>query len=100
MGAGEDYKLLFLAWTGSKESTLEERIAYIRRWDPPFSWLDWVAWFLWPEDFSDETVEATDKHFDMMAELGFGSRADWARCFDVDPDVYPLDDDVSSRWQS
>jgi hypothetical protein len=98
MGGGEDYKYLFAAWTLSLPWSPDEKVSYVRRWDPPFSWLDWVAWYLWPADFTDDDAAPSDEHFERMRKLGFGSRADWERCFDIEPDAYPLADDVSSRW--
>jgi hypothetical protein len=98
MGGGESYKYLFNAWEVSKEWNTAQRIAYMRRWDPPFSWLEWVAWFVWPEDFADGSYELLPEHFDRLAALGFGSREDWQRCYGADIDEYPLADDVSARW--
>jgi hypothetical protein len=98
MGAGEDYRYLFSEWVASRPWSPEERVAFVRRWHPPFSWLDWVASFLWPEDFSGDVYEASADHFARMEALGLGSRADWSRCFEVDPEAYPLPDDVSKGW--
>ncbi|HET7543899.1 MAG TPA: hypothetical protein VFK05_28705 [Polyangiaceae bacterium] len=98
MGAGEDYRYLFAAWARSRQWSSAERVAYITRWDPPFSWLHWVAKFLWPEDFPRGAEQPSDEHFARMEGVGFGSRADWNRCGEVDPDAYPLPDDTSSRW--
>ncbi|HMF42069.1 MAG TPA: hypothetical protein VKQ32_15455 [Polyangia bacterium] len=99
MGGGEDYRYLFWTWAASRNWSLDDRIAYVRRWDPPFSWLDWVGEFLWPDAFSDDDEhEPSVDPFEEMEALGFGTRADWSRCSDVDPDKYPLADDVSSRW--
>ncbi len=98
MGTGEDHEYLFNAWAVGLTWSIDDRVAYLRRWNPPFSWLESVASFLWPEDFSDSQLEPTDEHFARMHELGFGSRFDWERCFDVKPEDYPLLDDVSSGW--
>jgi hypothetical protein len=100
MGGGEGYKYLFQCWESSRSWTVAERIAYVTRWDPPYSWLQWVAWFLWPEDFVDLEQEVTEEHWAQLNALGLGSREDWERCFDVEPDAYPLEDDTSSRWLS
>ncbi|MBL8740775.1 MAG: hypothetical protein JNK04_06770 [Myxococcales bacterium] len=98
MGGGEDHKYLFNAWAEGLAWSFDERVAYLRRWDPPFSWLEDAACFLWPEDFLDPLTEPTDEHFSRMNELGFGSRSDWARCFDVLPEDYPVAGDVSRTW--
>lgn len=60
--------------------------------------LDWVADFLWPDDFSGDVDEPSEEHFARMEAFGFGSRSDWSRCSEVEPDAYPLADDTSSRW--
>jgi len=99
MGGGEDYKYLFSTWEKRRDWSIEDRIAYVQRWDPPFSWLEYVAWFLWPDDFdAHDVVEPSELHFARMEALGFGSRKDWERCFNIDPDKYPVADDTSSRW--
>jgi hypothetical protein len=98
MGGGEDYCCLFSTWASSRAWSPEDRIAYVRRWHPPFSWLEWVAWFLWPEDAPEDGGEPSDDHFAKMEASGLGSRADLSRCFDVEPDSYPLPEDVSSGW--
>jgi len=98
MGGGEDYLGLFSTWQGSLGWELEERTAYVRRWDPPFSWLDWVARFLWPDDLSEDVDEPSEEHFIQLAALGLGNREDWLRCSEVEPRGYPLDDDTCSRW--
>ena len=43
-------------------------------------------------------TEPDASHFEQLEAAGLGSRDDWLRCFDVDPDDYQLDDDVSARW--
>jgi hypothetical protein len=98
MGGGEDFRYLFFTWAGARSWSPAERVEYVRRWDPPYSWLEWVAQFLWPDDFSDDVLEPSEDHFARMEALGFGTEADWSRCHGVAPDKYPLDDDVSSRW--
>lgn len=98
MGGGESYKYLFATWEAALAWGFDERLAYVRRWDPPFSWLESVAWFLWPGEFTDEGPELDDTHFERLASLGFGSFEDWSRCFRVGPDDYPLEDDRCSRW--
>lgn len=98
MGAGEDYQYLFAAWFDGLHWSHDERVAYVKRWDPPFSWLEHVAVLLWREDFRDSDREPDDEHFRIMSDLGLGTREDWTRCFEVLPEEYPLADDVSSRW--
>lgn len=98
MGGGEGYLLLFSSWLRSVGWQFEQRAAYVRRWDAPYSWLDWVASFLWPDDFSDDVWEPSEMHFTQMESLGLGTREDWSRCSAVEPEAYPLEDDISSRW--
>jgi hypothetical protein len=98
MGGGEDYRYLFWAWVDSRVWTTQDRIAFIRRWSPPPSWLEWSAWFLWPDEFSDEIGEVSEEQFARLEALGLGSQRDCIRCMDVDADSYPLPDDVSQRW--
>jgi len=98
MGGGEDYKCLFNVWVTAQRWNEDDRIAYLRRWDPPYSWLEWAAWFLWPEDFVDVESEVSAERWSQLDALGFGSQRDWRRCFDVDPDEYPCADDVSTGW--
>lgn len=98
MGSGEDYRYMFDTWDAASSWGEKDRAEFVRRWDPPYSWLEWVASFIWPADFGDEPTEPTDEHFARLAALGLGSKLDWQRCFEVEPDSYPLREDVSSRW--
>lgn len=97
MGEGESYRYAYADWAASLAWSPEQRIAYVRRWDPPYSWLSSVAAFLWPEDFADDD-EPSEDHFARMEALGFGTEADHRRCFAAGPDDYPLPDDVCARW--
>lgn len=96
MGAGEDYKYLLHAWTQTLDWGPDGRLAYARRWDPPPSWLQWVASFVWPDE--RDGYDVPDALFDRLQAEGFGSKADWLRCFDVEPEAYPLAEDRSARW--
>jgi hypothetical protein len=100
MGGGEGHIVLFNEWASSRSWSFEERVAYIRRWDPPHSWLEWVAWFLWPEAYDDTSLDVSDAHFRQIKALGFGSKAQWRRAFNTDPDGYPCSSDTSSSWCS
>lgn len=98
MGSGEWYRDLFAAWKSSRGWSEAEWLEYFRRWDPPSSWLESVAWTLWPGDFFDQALDVTEERWAQLEQLGFGSFADWERCFNVAPEDYPLPDDTCSAW--
>lgn len=98
MGGGEAYKHLFIEWWDTVDWDVSARLAYMKSWDPPYSWLEWVAWMVWESDYEDTDIEVKSEHFEQMEAAGLGSRADWTRTFEVDPEDYPVEGDTSSRW--
>jgi hypothetical protein len=98
MGGGEGYKFMFDEWDAPSAWSVAQRVAYIRQWDPPFSWLEWVAFFVWREEYDGGEYAVHEEHFARLADLGFGSLADWRRSFEVDPEAYPVEGDVSRAW--
>lgn len=100
MGPGESYKDLFREWQASLSWSFEQRVAYLRRWDPPYSWLQNVAFFLWPEVYGEAELEVRGAHFCELERLGFGSKTLWKKAFNIGSERYPRSFDTSSTWCS
>ena len=57
------------------------KIAYFRRWPPPYCWLIFLIGAVWDVDTSEEEANLPP-HFERTAALGFGSQQDHERDLD------------------
>lgn len=83
MGSGESYLMVFGKWWESVNLAESERIAYFRKYPPPPRWLQWMICTLW-NIHSWEQEEEFDytPYFDLVQEMGFGSKADFEQDID------------------
>ncbi|MCS6864852.1 MAG: hypothetical protein RMJ56_09570 [Gemmataceae bacterium] len=78
MGGGEAYLELWWAWWKQQQFTEEQKVAYFRRWPPPYCWLEFLIEAVWGIDTCAEK-DNLGPYFERTAALGFGSQQDYER---------------------
>lgn len=92
MGYGESFMELWWNWWNAQEWNEDKQIAYFRQFKPPYAWLQWVIFVLWPEaqdEYSEgleQSEEEADRillpYFERLEKLDFGSVEDWRKDFE------------------
>jgi hypothetical protein len=83
MGGGESHLMAFWAWWPTVERTVDERLAFIQRWNPPPFWFPWSAGLIWPEldpegEPEDGDYEARERRLvEAFEGAGLGTVAAW-----------------------
>lgn len=74
MGGGESQVMAFGRWWRGLGPGEEERVAWVRRWEPPALWWPWAAGLIWPElrGESDRMTAVA-----RLAAIGIGSVGEW-----------------------
>jgi hypothetical protein len=87
MGGGESHMMLWREWWPEQPLSIEERIAYFRRWPPPHCWLPFLIQAVWGADVYEHEVEGgnTSPFYAYTELLGFGSHDDHIQDFN-DPE--------------
>lgn len=73
MGDGETHIMVFWTWWKQQAKSVDERIAYFRKWPAPPRWCGWMAEAIW--DFEPSESEGLEfdysKYFQQLEALGF-----------------------------
>lgn len=78
MGDGESHLMLWSQWWQRQAFTEEQKIAYFRRWPPPYCWLAFLIEAVWGVDPS-EAEDNLGPYFDRTVALGFGGQQEYER---------------------
>lgn len=70
MGGGEDHVMAFGTYAKEKLTTLDEKLAYFRKWPPPPRWMAWMANVLFDLE-EEEEPEDYSEYLNRIKELGF-----------------------------
>jgi hypothetical protein len=93
MGGGETHLMVWREWWPQQAFTEDQKIAYFRRWPPPYCWLPLLIEAIWQVDTFAEDDEVTEElalYFGRTSALGFGGQADYERDLD-DPKWFRKD---------
>ncbi|RYZ43576.1 MAG: hypothetical protein EOO72_06795 [Myxococcaceae bacterium] len=104
MGGGESHRWAFVDWWESLALNEPERIAWVRRWEPPVLWWAWAAGLIWPEleqkaygeadeDTEEDGVDWGLVLVERLAAIGIGSVSEWLA--DVQRDIEKMDVEIA-----
>jgi len=77
MGGGETHIMILNEWLDQKNLSLEDRIAYLKKYPAPARWYSWIIHFLWEVD--SYNFEASDyiPYFEKLEKMGFDNTRDF-----------------------
>jgi len=81
MGAGQGHLMIWHEWWAECELSTDSRIAYFRKWPPPYCWLPFLIGAVWGADIYDHESDDKTNYFELTEQLGFGSNADYEKDF-------------------
>ena len=80
MGYGESHLEVWWKWWSEQNLPEDEKIAYFRKYSPPYCWLKFLIEAIWVIDsFTEKNLSL---YFIRTDELGFGNQQDYEKDLD------------------
>ncbi|BDD08084.1 hypothetical protein FUAX_05160 [Fulvitalea axinellae] len=72
MGGGEGHISILGEWLDQKKPSFDERVEYLKKYDPPGRWYFWAIRFLWEVNLYETDDEQFLPYLKKLNKLGFG----------------------------